>query len=1163
MKRMIKNYYRLILLLAVLLGGASLLYAQPQPNPVYTSYSGQSTISATQSVTLKSGFTVPAGSNLRIFIEGAWAPLGTNATATQNYVLTTTYLKPFTGAPSTPTTNDAMQTIQYLDGLGRPLQHTGVKASPDFIDVVTPVAYDAFGREERKYLPYITATGAGGAFKSNAVSAQATYYNSTPPAGQPITAAPFARAVFEVSPLSRVKEEGFPGAVWQPAASRSTTSGRTAVMEYASNNADAFTTLATTRMVARYGVSLSGTGVPSLTIDGAYAAGMLSVKVAKNENWTSATGFNGRLNTVEEYRDKLDRVVLIRTFNLNGSTQEMLSTYYVYDDLGNLTYVLPPGRGADFNPDGTVLPSATQLAAFAYQYRYDERNRMIEKQLPGKGKEYIIYNKLDQVVATQDANQRVRNEWTVIKYDGLGREILRGLWVNTATVDAVRTAANAQTAGNLWEERTTTGNGYTNKSWPTTTIATTLLLNYYDRYTGIPGLPNNESATYTVKLKGLLVASRVNVLGSNPASNLWTVNYYDDEGQVVKSYAQNHLGGTDVSTFTYRFTGEQETSERVNNVGGTVTNIKQRQEYDHRLRPTNTFMSVNNGTEIRLSENQYNGVGQVLNRKLHNGLQTTAYNYNERGWTTKITSPEFSETLTYNGGTVPQYNGNISEQAWGAGTSLPNKFVYGYDRLNRLLSGVSTGVVMSEVLTYHKDGNIRTLARDGATAGTYQYSGNRLGSISGGPLATGTYSYDANGNVTVDGRNGVTLTYNYLNLPQTATKTGLNMTYLYDATGRKLRRVSATETRNYIDGIEYIGTAVDLIHTPVGVVKRNGSSYSYEYTLADHLGNSRYRFDINSNAVRRIQEDDYYPYGLNRNKYTSGYKNNYLYNGKELQDGLGSYDYGARHYDPVIGRWGSVDPMAEQMRRYSPYNYAFDNPIQFIDPDGMSPIWNGQYGPNSAYYDSETGLSVGWEEVQDYIDVEGSNSGKQDEGKKKGNDDPSVIRGLGNGLKDLAKAIAPIRPIEEGEPTTLGGVWDSFVNMPSAIYDTYAEGDIEDKTRLTVGLLSLFKGKIKGGPKLANLGNIAAAEIKFSEDLLKAAQKLYPGKAGRIELHHPIPQYLGGAKNQTLIPLDAAYHQLITNEFRNLHGYGMPKLSPEKVQEIMKAVYKKYPLPSK
>jgi len=139
-----------------------------------------------------------------------------------------------------------------------------------------------------------------------------------------------------------------------------------------------------------------------------------------------------------------------------------------------------------------------------------------------------------------------------------------------------------------------------------------------------------------------------------------------------------------------------------------------------------------------------------------------------------------------------------------------------------------------------------------------------------------------------------------------------------------------------MSGIEYDAGILTFIQTEEGRALPNGStSYNYEYTLTDHLGDSRVSFDMAGGSTAK-QTDDYYPFGLRISRgIVPNFQNKYLYNKKELQDELTQYDYGARFYDPVIGRWNVPDPLAEKSTRYSPYNYAVDNSIRFIDPDGM------------------------------------------------------------------------------------------------------------------------------------------------------------------------------------------------------------------------------------
>ncbi|MCB0840726.1 MAG: RHS repeat-associated core domain-containing protein, partial [Bacteroidetes bacterium] len=134
-------------------------------------------------------------------------------------------------------------------------------------------------------------------------------------------------------------------------------------------------------------------------------------------------------------------------------------------------------------------------------------------------------------------------------------------------------------------------------------------------------------------------------------------------------------------------------------------------------------------------------------------------------------------------------------------------------------------------------------------------------------------------------------------------------------------------------------------HEEGRVVNDGTGILMYQYNLTDHLGNVRLTYeDTDSSgtittATEVVQANDPYPFGMNMAGLTypvGSPKNSYLYNGKELQDelGLNLYDYGARFYDPVIGRWNGVDALAEKYLPISPYVYVADNPLIFIDPSG-------------------------------------------------------------------------------------------------------------------------------------------------------------------------------------------------------------------------------------
>ena len=186
-------------------------------------------------------------------------------------------------------------------------------------------------------------------------------------------------------------------------------------------------------------------------------------------------------------------------------------------------------------------------------------------------------------------------------------------------------------------------------------------------------------------------------------------------------------------------------------------------------------------------------------------------------------------------------------------------------------------------------------------------------------------------------RNIKDIQYNFLNLPQRIEfEDGSTTEYLYDADGRKLRTVHRADGKTTTT--DYAGNLIYENGNPIRLVTEYGyvslPDGMYHYYLQDHQGNNRVVADRNG----KVEEvNHYYPFG--GMFATTGNVQPYKYNGKELdtRKELNWYDYGARHYDPAVGRFITSDPLSEKDYSASPYIYCGSNPINRIDKDGK--IW--------------------------------------------------------------------------------------------------------------------------------------------------------------------------------------------------------------------------------
>ena len=335
--------------------------------------------------------------------------------------------------------------------------------------------------------------------------------------------------------------------------------------------------------------------------------------------------------------------------------------------------------------------------------------------------------------------------------------------------------------------------------------------------------------------------------------------------------------------------------------------------------------------------------------------------------------------------------------------------------------GYSTTNSYGENLTYDKNGNIKTLSRfgdfdDNITAlqidnlsYVYKQNSNQLTKVTdftnsksgfkddsdGTNDPVDDYSYDANGNMTADENKKIQcIQYNHLNLPTAILFVdGNKINYLYNAVGIKIQKSVIAQTifvsTEYHSGFQYRQGTLQLFPHAEGYVSAAAGVFNYVYNYTDHLGNVRLSYGLNpANVLTIFEENNYYPFGLRHSNYnmsarmyyrtgagnivfgsqpivTNNLTYNYKYNGKELQDELGlnvtAMDY--RQYDNAIGRFNSIDALAELMPSITPFHFGYNNPAFWADPSGLlsqaflDGIWNNSGSGRTDWYNSGSSFS--------------------------------------------------------------------------------------------------------------------------------------------------------------------------------------------------------------
>lgn len=683
----------------------------------------------------------------------------------QNYIKETVHLD---------TNGASIENVSYYNGLGN-LSEIVSTASGTSDNVYTFKTYDSKGRESKNFYP--TPIGSGLDFKDyySFVSASSNYYNDE-----------YAFKQNYYDDADHIVREDVAGNNWHA---------------HSAHNECSYETNTLSDKVIRYDADPIAKSY--------YPEGCLEKESAKDADGNEVVIFKDLDgNTILERRNQGD-------------------TYYVYDKLGQLRYILSP-----------QYQEKEDLAAYAYQYDYDECGNLVRKTLPGSQYTQYWYDKEGLLAYEQDALLRDKGLYRFYLYDRYGRVVLVGTTTscNTNIKNAkLNVSFSSQNGGIANSGYAFYGNTSNFSKGSNVSLEKAY---YYDSYDFLSGAFKDDFAPISPSQKGgcndLLAGS---IIKTSNGQFLFTVNSYDPKGNLINTSTKGLKGYTSKVSNTYSLTNKLVTSDAELDVKyGELLKISLTNEYSTRnnlLISKKLILSHGEGTESSSTLNYMydatNRLSQIVRPEQYGNV---SYSYDVHGWPVKIESNSFKEELSYSDGVgTPCYNGNISSLKWSnSNYSEKRGYKFHYDRLNRLTEAnygegeslSNAGDNFKESVNYDLNGNITSLERHGKKQdGTYgvidklnvSLNGNQIVNISDAadkivyegaldfePASDGISSckYNDFGALISDTGRGITMIeYDNNKNPIRIQFSNGNVTkYIYSAEGTKLRTIYYTAMPN-------------------------------------------------------------------------------------------------------------------------------------------------------------------------------------------------------------------------------------------------------------------------------------------------------------------------------------------------------------------------------